>query len=127
MTRDVNVRQFRSPQSFDRFPIVKSIKHLQPNLIINWEYTGSMASSLRAFQITLRTAARANSASLRNQSPEFFSTAPHVTYTSSPPVTVDTSPPVMTDRLPNNDRERNALYDDEESRTMSNITSIVLH
>lgn len=86
-----------------------------------------MASSLRAFQITLRTAARANSASLRNQSPAFFSTAPHVTYTSSPPVTVDTSPPVMTDRLPNNDRERNALYDDEESRTMSNITSIVRH
>mmetsp|Transcript_22727 Transcript_22727/g.27876 ORF Transcript_22727/g.27876 Transcript_22727/m.27876 type:complete len:435 (+) Transcript_22727:205-1509(+) len=30
-------------------------------------------------------------------------------------------------RLPNNDRERNALYKDEESRSMSNITSTVRH
>ncbi len=32
-----------------------------------------------------------------------------------------------TNRLPNNDRERNALYSDEESRTMGNITSTVRH
>lgn len=31
------------------------------------------------------------------------------------------------ERLPNNDRERNALYSDEESRTMSNITASVRH
>lgn len=30
-------------------------------------------------------------------------------------------------RLPNNDRERNAMYEDEESRTMSNIQSSVRH
>ena len=82
-----------------------------------------MASSLRAFQTTLRSTVRANSASLRNRSPTaLFSTAPHVVvdkYTSSPPV--------MTGRLPNNDRERNSLYDDEESRTMSNVTSTVRH
>jgi len=30
-------------------------------------------------------------------------------------------------RLPNNDRERNALYDDESSRKMSGVTSIVRH
>ena len=32
-----------------------------------------------------------------------------------------------TSRLPNNDRERNAIYSDEESRTMGNITSTVRH
>lgn len=30
-------------------------------------------------------------------------------------------------RLPNNDRERNALYDTEESRSMANVTSTVRH
>lgn len=38
----------------------------------------------------------------------------------SPP----TPPPV---RLPNNDRERNALYESEESRSMANVTATVRH
>ncbi len=36
-------------------------------------------------------------------------------------------PPQEPARLPNNDRERNALYSTEESRTMGNITSAVRH
>ena len=47
---------------------------------------------------------------------------------STQSVTVDTySHSTTTRRLPNNDRERNALYNEEESRTMANITSSVRH
>lgn len=45
-------------------------------------------------------------------------------YSSSPPI----KPSATTiNRLPNNDRERNALYETEESRTMGNVTASVRH
>ena len=48
-------------------------------------------------------------------------------YSSSPPIPQPPSPSSSTTRLPNNDRERNALYSSEESRTMGNVTASVRH
>jgi biotin synthase len=56
-------------------------------------------------------------------------TAPAAKF-SYPSASPSISSPASTEasnRLPNNDRERNALFDDEESRTMANITSTVRH
>jgi biotin synthase len=58
-----------------------------------------------------------------------FSTVRIDTYTA-PPVNTNTNtstaPPAV-NRLPNNDRERNAIYADEESRTMANVSASVRH
>lgn len=48
------------------------------------------------------------------------------TYTAPSTTTFAASAPEP-DRLPNNDRERNELFEDEESRSMSNIQSSVRH
>lgn len=77
------------------------------------------------------------STSIGDKGSQSFSTAPHVkvdTYTSTPsPNPNPTQPypstptPPSHPRLPNNDRDRNALYESESSRTLSGIQSTVRH
>ncbi len=82
----------------------------------------------RAFQKITKSSASHHTLKLRPVSLSPSSSLLQSSSFSTQSVTVDTySHSTTTRRLPNNDRERNALYNEEESRTMANITSSVRH
>ncbi|KAG7353869.1 biotin synthase [Nitzschia inconspicua] len=99
----------------------------------------SMSSSrLPALAITTAFARRFPSSSTKKiasvTAVRFLSTAPHPStpsqvvidrYTTSPPP--PTTAASNTARLPNNVRDRNALFDDEEARHMGGVTATVRH
>lgn len=84
------------------------------------------AAAVRAFSRTIQSRS-ANVSGLQRSSRLLSTQAVKIdTYTANPPPP-PSSASVDTNRLPNNDRDRNALYADEESRTMSNISASVRH
>jgi len=89
------------------------------------------AAVLRAFSrgtlVSNRTATA--TATATRTSARLFSSVKIDTYTApvASAVEANINANANVDRLPNNDRERNAMYSDEESRTMSNVTASVRH
>ncbi len=85
-----------------------------------------MRSSILRSAHRLTTRSTASTKFLQNTKAASFSTQAVTIdkYTASPQQ--EAQAPTAS-RLPNNDRERNAIYSDEESRTMGNITSSVRH
>jgi len=84
------------------------------------------AAAVRAFSRTIQSRSAHVSGLQRSSRLLSTRTVKIDTYTANPP-----PPPSLSsidrNRLPNNDRDRNALYADEESRSMSNISASVRH
>jgi biotin synthase len=84
------------------------------------------AAAVRAFSRTIQSRS-ANVSGLQRSSRLLSTQTVKIdTYTANPPPPPSVSS-IDTNRLPNNDRDRNALYADEESRSMSNISASVRH